>query len=116
MPNEVRSTHGKKTIEVRLRFFTDDLAQQDGHIVPKHCWSIGGASMPVNEDHGIESRQTVLFNSIAAILPAIEELFSANGIQDPPWTDREEVLRRPRVNRRNGAPMRRLRDMGTPHR
>ena len=30
--------HGQKMLEVRVRFWTDDIAGKKGEIIPKHTW------------------------------------------------------------------------------
>jgi len=33
--------HGQRMIEVQIRFWTNDIAESKGQIVPKHAWASG---------------------------------------------------------------------------
>ena len=48
--------HGHKMIEVRIKFWTDEIAAGgNGHIIPKHAWDSGVVLITANPDHGIRS-------------------------------------------------------------
>lgn len=82
MPNlesTVPAEHGQKTIAVRVKFFTDELAPH-GQIIQKHGWTAGGVSIAANEAHGIASQQTYVFNSLNEIPTAIEKVLIAAGV------------------------------------
>ena len=84
MPESIESreaAHGERTIEVRIRFWTNDLAGEKGHIIPKHGWTSGQVLLPSNPSHGITSSEAVMFNSFAELPSKIEELLIANGIK-----------------------------------
>ena len=43
MPDDVETreaAHGKRMLEVRVRFWTNDLAEGKGRIRPKHAWDL----------------------------------------------------------------------------
>lgn len=74
MGNEEIAKHGEKTIEVSLRFWTDDIAETKGHIEPRHCWSAGTVRIPKNDSHGISGEyRAIPFNSLKEITSAIEK-------------------------------------------
>lgn len=81
MKNEVAAVHGETTIEIRLRFLTDDIAEskEKRKIVPKHCWTMGLACIPKNKSHGIGYRE-IHFDSLMEIPAKIEELIIKEGI------------------------------------
>ncbi len=81
MKNEVAAVHGETTIEIRLRFLTDDIAEskEKRKIVPKHCWTMGLACIPTNKSHGIGYRE-IHFDSLMEIPAKIEELIIKEGI------------------------------------
>jgi len=56
--------HGKKMIEVSLRFWTNDLAESKDKIKPKHAWSSGVVRMQGNESHGIVPGNPKPFHSL----------------------------------------------------
>ena len=72
-PGSVFANRGEKTIEVRVRFWTNDIAETEGHIRPKHCWSYGVVTVPHNGSHGISSGDPRTFNSLMELTFAIEQ-------------------------------------------
>ena len=69
-----------KTIEVKVRFWTDDLGSE-GEVRPKHAWSSGTVYVPANSLHGIKSGKQVNFETIAEIGAAIEKALAAQGVR-----------------------------------
>jgi hypothetical protein len=74
------AAHGKRMIEVRVRFWTNDLAEGKGRIRPKHAWAAGVVRLEPNDSHGIRSASPVPFNSIAEIPAKIEKVLIDNGV------------------------------------
>jgi hypothetical protein len=74
------AAHGKRMIEVRVRFWTNDLAEGKGRIRPKHAWGAGVVRLEPNDSHGIPSANPVPFNSIAEIPAKIEKVLIDNGV------------------------------------
>jgi hypothetical protein len=68
------AAYGKKMIEVKVRFWTNDLADGKGKILPKHAWGAGLVRIKGNDAHGIVPGEPVLFNSLAEIPAKIEKL------------------------------------------
>jgi hypothetical protein len=71
--------HGSKTLRVSVRFWTNDIADTPGHIVPRHGWTSGVVNVERNEAHGVE-RTSVPFHSMAEIPAAIEQAIADAGI------------------------------------
>jgi hypothetical protein len=63
---------GERMIEVRVRFWTDKIADGRGQIRPRHAWAAGVVLMDRNEAHGINPREPVPFNSLAELPVKIE--------------------------------------------
>lgn len=81
--NSVASTeakHGKKMIEVSLRFWTNNIAKSKGEIIPKHARSAGVVRIQGNESHGIVSGNPVPFNSLLDVGAVIEAVLVKHGI------------------------------------
>jgi hypothetical protein len=74
------SRHGEKMIEIKVRFWTDNIAAK-GKIIPKHCWNSGVIRIERNDLHGIKPPSPVPFNSLSEILPKIEKVLQRNKIQ-----------------------------------
>jgi hypothetical protein len=73
--------HGEKMVEVRLRFWTDDIADKKGEIIPKHAWGSGMINIDRNAAHGIAPQKWLAFNSMAEIPAVIERCLIENGIK-----------------------------------
>ena len=78
---EKDSVHGEKMIEIKVRFWTDNIAETKGKIVPRHCWNSGVIRIERNDLHGIKPPSPVPFNSLSEILPKIEKVLKQNKIQ-----------------------------------
>ncbi len=72
--------HGQKMIEVRLRFWTNDLADKAGQIIPKHAWSSGVVRIEANKSHGIVPGAPKPFHSLLDVGAVIEKLLIEQGI------------------------------------
>lgn len=67
-------------IEVKIRFWTDDLASEPGRILPKHAWASGVVRMDLNRSHGISPKNPVPFNSLLDVGAKIEQVLLDHGI------------------------------------
>jgi hypothetical protein len=82
MPQDVESReakHGEKMIEIKLRFWTDDIAEQ-GKVIPKHAWTAGVVRMEANRSHGISPRHPVPFHSLLDVGAIIEKVLIEHGV------------------------------------
>jgi hypothetical protein len=73
--------HGKKMIEISLRFWTNDIAKSKGEIVPKHAWSSGVVRVQGNESHGIVSGNPKPFHSLLDVGAVVEAVLVSHGIK-----------------------------------
>ena len=77
----VNAMHGKRMIEVKIRFWTNNIADVEGQIVPKRAWTSGVARMTPNDLHGImKGQKPIAFNSLMQIPAAIEKVLRQNEI------------------------------------
>jgi hypothetical protein len=88
MPNPAQSEieaaearHGERMIEVRLRFWTNDIAEGDGMIIPKHAWSSGVVRIQPNASHGIQPSSPRPFHSLLDVGAVIERVLIEYGIK-----------------------------------
>lgn len=75
--DEIEAKHGDKMIEFRIKFFTNSIAERDGCIKKKHLWPNGMIHITRNDSHGIIGNQRP-FNSMAQILPILEDMMIEN--------------------------------------
>jgi hypothetical protein len=78
---EREAKHGQKMIEVKLRFWTDEIAESEGNILPKHAWTSGVARMERNAAHGIVPQRPLVFHSLLDIGSVIEKALIEHGIE-----------------------------------
>ena len=78
---ELEAKHGQKMVEVKLRFWTNDIASEAGKIAPKHAWSSGVVRMESNPSHGIAPGAPKPFHSLLDVGAVIEEVLIEHGIQ-----------------------------------
>jgi len=77
---EREAEYGQKMIEIRVRFWTNDIASAKGKIVPKNAWASGIVRIEKNETHGINPSSAEAFNSMMELTGAIETVLIENGI------------------------------------
>lgn len=77
---EREAVHGQKMIEVKVRFWTNDIATSKGKIVPKHAWSSGVVRIDRNKAHGITPGKPIPFHSLLDIGAVIERCLISHGI------------------------------------
>jgi hypothetical protein len=75
-----RAPQGEKMIEVKLRFWTNNIAGAKGEIVPRHAWSGGVVRMEPNKSHGIAPKSPQVFHSLLDVGAVIEKVLIAHGI------------------------------------
>jgi hypothetical protein len=64
--------HGEKMIEVKIRFWTDNIAGTKDKVIPKQAWTSGVVRVERNDAHGISPSRGVPFNSLLDVGVAIE--------------------------------------------
>jgi hypothetical protein len=74
------AAHGKKMIETKVCFWTDDIAPKSGKIIPKNAWASGVVRMDKNDAHGIEPMSPLPFNSLLEIGSAVEKVLIRHGV------------------------------------
>jgi hypothetical protein len=76
-----KAAPNERTIELKIRFFTNKLAKGNGHVVPKHAHGDGMVSIVANPTHGImKNGAGVPFHSVAQIAVAVERVLSREGV------------------------------------
>jgi len=76
----LEARQGEKMIEVKLRFWTNDIATEKGRVVPKHAWTSGVVRMERNTSHGIEPSNPQPFHSLLDVGSVIEKVLIEHGI------------------------------------
>jgi len=72
--------HGQKMVEIKIRFWTDDIAAEKEKVVPKHAWTANVVRIERNNAHGITPSQPVPFNSLLDLGTAIEKVLVGHGV------------------------------------
>ncbi len=76
----IDAKHGEKMIEVKIRFWTNDIAPTKGQLVPKHAWSDGVVRIEGNKTHGITPGAPKPFHSLLDVGAVIEKTLIEQGI------------------------------------
>lgn len=77
---QVQAAYGEKMVELKLRFWTNDIAEGGGRILPKHAWSSGVVRVEANKSHGIVPGAPIPFQSLLDIGRAVEKCLIDQGI------------------------------------
>lgn len=76
----LEALQGERMIEVKLRFWTNKLANQPGKILPKHAWASGVVRMERNKSHSIDPGTPQPFHSLLDVSAVIEKVLIEHGI------------------------------------
>jgi hypothetical protein len=71
---------GERMIEVKLRFWTNDISPEKGKIIPKHAWAAGVVRMEGNKSHGIAPSSPRPFHSLLDVGAVIEKVLIEHDI------------------------------------
>ena len=74
------AAYGKKMIEVKVRFWTNDIGDAK-RILPKHAWTSGIVRVAANPEHGIRAGRPQPFQTLLDIGAVIESALLASEIQ-----------------------------------
>jgi len=80
-PISTAARHNEKMIELRIRLWTNDLAEVKGEIIPKHAWDSGVVFMEKNQSHGIDPANPKPFHSLSELPSMIEAVLIKHGIK-----------------------------------
>lgn len=76
----VEAQHGEKMIEVKIRFWTNAIAAEDGKIIPKNAWTNGVVRIQSNKAHGIVAQKPRMFHTLLGIGAAIEKVLTEHEV------------------------------------
>jgi hypothetical protein len=67
-------------IEIKVRFWTNDIAAEKGKVVPRHAWSSGVVRIERNRSHGIDPGAPKPFHSLLDVGHVIEKTLIEHGV------------------------------------
>lgn len=76
----LEAKQGEKMIEVKLRFWTNDISAEGGKVTPKHAWTSGMVRVERNHSHGIVPNTPRPFQSLLDVGSVIEKVLIEHGI------------------------------------
>jgi hypothetical protein len=91
--NSLEAEHGQKMIEVKLRFWTNGIAPEEGKIMPKHAGTGGVVRIERNKAHGIELGSAKPFHTLLDIGAVVEKVLLDHGIVLHPSIQMRKYLR-----------------------
>jgi hypothetical protein len=74
------ATQGEKMIEIKVRFWTNNIAKGVGRVIPKHAWTSGVVRIERNKSHGIEPGNPRPFHSLLDVGQIIERTLIEHGV------------------------------------
>jgi len=77
---ENEAQQGERMIEIKIRFWTNEIAKGKGIIRPKHAWSAGVVRIERNDSHGIVPQKPLPFHTLMDLTAVIEKVLLAQGI------------------------------------
>jgi hypothetical protein len=77
---EQKAKHGEKMIEIKVRFWTNGIANGDGKVIPKHAWTSGVVRMERNDSHGIVPQSPTPFHSLMDLNAVMERVLQKHGV------------------------------------
>ena len=77
----LEAKHGEKMIEIKLRFWTNDISDEKDSIIPKHAWTSGVVRIASNKSHGIKPLKPEPFHSLLDVGSVIEKVLIKHGIE-----------------------------------
>src|SRR6266480_344822 len=79
-PLKTAAAKGERMIEIKVRFWTNDLADAEGEVIPGHAWSSGVVRMEANRTHGVKPRNPAPFQSLLDLPSVMEKVLIQHGI------------------------------------
>lgn len=76
----IEARHGEKMIELKVRFWTNNIAEGESRVIRKHAWSSGVVRIKPNGLHGISRGKARPFHSLLDIGAAIEKVLIDHGV------------------------------------
>jgi len=71
---------GEKMIEVKIRFWTNDIAPEPGMVIPRNAWAAGVVRIERNKSHSIEPSKPMPFHSLLDVGAVIEKVLIEHDI------------------------------------
>ena len=68
-------------IELKIRFWTNNISKKKNEIIPKHAWDAGVVSLEKNVSHGIGPKNPRPFHSMMDLSAIIERVLIAHGVK-----------------------------------
>jgi hypothetical protein len=75
-----QASPGERMIEVKVRFWTNNIVEGRGRVAPKHAWSSGVVRMERNSSHGIAPKSPRPFHSLLDLTAVIEKVLVTHGV------------------------------------
>ncbi|MCG3150642.1 MAG: hypothetical protein PCFJNLEI_04131 [Verrucomicrobiae bacterium] len=76
----VKADIGERMIELKVYFWTNNIAKGKGRVLPKHAWSSGMVRIEPNDAHGIVGRKPKPFHTLLDLGTTIQNVLIQNGI------------------------------------
>ena len=103
---ELEGKQGEKMITIKLRFWTNKIANEPGKILPRHAWAAGMVQMGRNKSHGIVPKKAEPFHSLLDLGSIVETVLIEHGITLHPGDKMQKYFSSPPASKQLGAKQR----------
>jgi hypothetical protein len=79
-PKPVKAAPNERMIEVKLRFWTNNIARKKSDVLPRRAWSAGVVRIERNDTHGIKPGKPQPFHSLLDVGAVIERVLISHEI------------------------------------
>ena len=69
-----------KMLTINIRLWTNQIAENDGKLVPKHAWDAGVISIESNGAHGIKSMKPIPFHGLHQLQDKLRKVLADHEI------------------------------------
>jgi hypothetical protein len=76
----LEAKQGEKMIEIKLRFWTNNIAPDAGRVLQKHAWAAGVVRIERNQSHDIKPGKPLPFHSLLDLGAVVEKMLIEQGI------------------------------------
>ncbi len=80
MGKSLKAPQGERMIEIKLRFWTNNISPTKGEILAKHAWCSGVVRIERNPSHGIKPGSPKPFHSLLDVGSVIEKVLIDHGV------------------------------------
>ncbi len=79
-----RAQIGKRMVEMKIYFWTNNIVPGEGNILPRHVWAQGVVRIEPNDVHGLTAKRPKHFHSLLELPKVVEDVLAEHGVRVHP--------------------------------